>query len=125
MTQKEFKTHDWRIGETLYRIRYNTYKHFEIPWKIEKVKVSIPSDGWINLETKHAPFAFSSKCTDLKDYFFDYKSAKQAFERCKEEFKNVRAMVVLGLRMELYDVYRRCIYDSNKIFGLLRMNIMQ
>ena len=89
MTRKEFKEHDWKIGETLYRIRYNTYKHFEIPWKIEKVKVSMPSGEWINLDVKHAPFAIFSKSTDLRDYFFDYKSTKQAFGERKEEFKKV------------------------------------
>lgn len=133
MTKKEFKEHEWKVGETLYTVVYKQYLCEPIPWRIEKVEVSniIKCDGgtWISFK-KGEIYSYSNVeistpyASFLKNFFFDSESANEAFSEIQKKFKKHRKKVIRELNNELFRLRRDYIRNSNKIYEQLRMNIM-
>lgn len=96
MTKKEFLSHDWKDGDTIYKVGYKYYDYYEIPVKVMKMKVSrlaeksfyanyCKTDSAI---TGSNGFFFSPSprflCTDI---FFTKEEAKKHFEKRYNDFK--------------------------------------
>lgn len=130
MTRKEFKEHDWKVGERLYVIKNNEFKNYSIPHKVERVYVRRVCADAIWVSKKNEPCYYNGNyiyCTDrsLPELFFTRKDALESFDKKQQEFiAKHRDRVARGLVNMRYCVMKRAWGEWAKINSMLRMNIM-
>ena len=137
MTVKEFKEHEWKVGERLYRVVYktlvsstwSTFYCYEIPYKVCPIHVDFVgfTQNVIGLKVAHNMIDYleSRSGINLKYYFFNKKDAVKQLEKEKKRFveynRDTLRRNLIQRRSQIFKDARR---ELNKINGILRMKIM-
>lgn len=134
MTRKEFKEHNWELGEQLYMVLYREYGGIKIPYKVSRVKVTNISDypgdaKWVYAMVNNkrdrkfqVQVVFSTSRTyGCDSLFFDKKKAEKEFSIRMKEFRRVRNMVCEYVRAMIRENQK----EIWELCGILQMNAMK
>lgn len=136
MTRKEFREHDWKLGEQLYMVLYREYGHIKIPYKVCRSKVTniiyYSHDVnviWLNIQVNNkrdykfqTQVGFGTKrAYGCESLFFDKKKAEKEFSIRMRKFGSARNRVRNDVNAMICE-HQKEIWE---LCGILQMNAMK
>ena len=134
MTRKEFREHDWKLGEQLYMVLYREYGPFKIPYKVSRSKVTNIIDypngiKWINIQVNdkrdrkfQTQVGFGTKrAYGCESLFFDKKKAEKGLSIRMRRFGLIRNRIRDDIRAMICG-HQKEIWE---LCGILQMNVMK